>query len=207
MAHDGAKLAVTDGWYYLLVDTRKMVVDWKRKIDNMDLSKEPAMRFALKGEHFAVVKQDYDVKTIYMLSVRTGAILWRTDPKIKNSPRPMHSMFMAHGRLYGLGLHPGQGFVFVARDGKTGKRLYKTTVDGYASVPSVRLAPRDYTGRALVRVRDRQDFELNVFDLKSGKRLHKVKRKGAGDFGRHGRVSATVQNGRLVFLSKDKLDL
>jgi len=35
--------------------------------------------------------------------------------------------------------------------------------------------------------------------------LHAVKVKGVGDFGEHGRVSATVQNGRLVLLSKDKL--
>jgi hypothetical protein len=34
-----------------------------------------------------------------------------------------------------------------------------------------------------------------------------VKIKGVGEFGVHDRVSATVQNGKLVLLSKDKLKI
>ena len=40
---------------------------------------------------------------------------------------------------------------------------------------------------------------------KSGKAGAKVHEKGVGSFGVHGRVSATVQNGRLVLVSKDKM--
>jgi hypothetical protein len=35
----------------------------------------PPMRFALKDDHFAVVKQDFDVKAIYMLSSHSGDVL------------------------------------------------------------------------------------------------------------------------------------
>jgi len=69
----------------------------------------------------------------------------------------------------------------------------------------VRLAPGLFGEYAVSLVRDRQDFELKVFELKGGKLVGQVKSKGVGDFGEHGRVSATVQNGRLLLLSKDKL--
>jgi tetratricopeptide (TPR) repeat protein len=207
VSHDGHKLAVTDGWYYVMVDTERLAIDWKRRIDNQDTSQAPAMRFELKGDHLAVVKEDYDVKTIYMLSSKTGNVLWRTDPQAGNKPQPMFSMHIEGDRLYGIGVYPGQGYYFVCRDCKTGKTIYQTTVDGYDSVPIVKLVPWNFNGRAVVRVQDRQDFELNVFDLKTGKRIHVLKEKGAGRFGQHGSVSATVQKGRLVFMNRDKLNL
>jgi outer membrane protein assembly factor BamB/tetratricopeptide (TPR) repeat protein len=206
-ARDGHKMVVTNGWYYLMVDTERLAIDWKRIIDANDASRNAPMRFALNGDYFAVLKQDYDVKTIYMLSSKTGNVMWRTDPKDPNSPQPMHSMFIRGDRIYGIGMHPGQGFYFVGRDCKTGRRLFKTETVGYSSKPDVRLEPWDYSGRALVRVRDRQDFELRVFDLSNGKPLHRMKEKASGDFRQHGAVSATVQNGRLVFMAKDKLNL
>jgi len=38
-----------------------------------------------------------------------------------------------------------------------------------------------------------------------GKLVHAIRKKSVGPFGIHGRVSAAVQNGRMVLLSKDKL--
>jgi outer membrane protein assembly factor BamB len=206
-AHDGHKLVLTNGWYYVMVDTQRMAVDWKRRIDANDASRQPPMRFALGGDYFAVLKQDYDVKTIYMLSSKTGNIQWRTNPKDPNSPRPMHSMFIDGDRIYGIGVHPGQGFYFVGRDCKTGKLLFRREVTGYASKPAVRLEPWNYRGRAIVRAQDRQDYEVRVFDFANGKPLYTLKEKASGEFRQHGAVSATVQNGRVVFLAKDKLNL
>ena len=57
----------------------------------------------------------------------------------------------------------------------------------------------------VAQVQDNQDFELRVFDVKNGEELHKIAKKGVGPFGVHGRVSAQVQHGRLVLLSKDQL--
>jgi hypothetical protein len=37
--------------------------------------------------------------------------------------------------------------------------------------------------------------------------LRTLKQKGVGEFGVHGNVSATLQNGLLTFLSRDKLIL
>jgi len=204
--HDDGVLVVTDGWYYVAVDTRKMKVMWKRLIDNNDASREPPMRMALKGEYLAVVKQDFDIKTIYMLSSQTGNILWNTDPKNANSARPIHSMVIAGDRLYGIQPHAGQGFYFVCMDCKTGKWVFKPREEkGYGGVPEVQLSPSLYGKVAMVRIKDRQDFELKVFDTKKGSLMHRVQVKGAGNFGEHGRVSATVQDGKLALFGSNEL--
>ncbi len=70
-----------------------------------------------------------------------------------------------------------------------------------------RLLPRLFGPQAVALVRDGQDFEVKVFDIASGKRLHAVTVKGAGNWGEHGGVSTTVQNGKLALLSKDKLKI
>jgi hypothetical protein len=215
IAHDGDRLVVTDGWYVIAVDTARIRVAWKWLIDQNDLTREPPMRFALGGDSLAVLKQNYDVKVIYMLSSRTGKVLWRTDPKDADSPRPMYDTVLAGHRAIGLAPHPGRGFYFVAYDRKTGRRLFRTAEADYDSRPKARLLPTlfsrfvalpDLFGRyAVVTVQDRQRFELKVFDIRDGKRVHVVRKKGVGPFGVHGRVSATVQSGRLVLLSKHKL--
>jgi len=115
-AHDGGFLALSDGWYYLMVDIERMKVAWKRLIDQSDPTREPAMRFALKGDYLAVVKEDFDQKTIYMLSSRTGEVLWNTDPKVAGSPQPMHSLIIEGDKVYGVQVHAGQGFHLVGRE-------------------------------------------------------------------------------------------
>jgi hypothetical protein len=117
----------------------------------------------------------------------------------------MHSMIIAGERLLGIGVHAGQGFYFVGREAKTGKQLFAKEEKGYDSAPEVKLFPELYGNYAVAMVRDRQEFELKVFDAQGGKLVHGLKMKGVGDFGEHGRVSATVQNGKLVLLSKDLL--
>lgn len=207
IAHDGELLIVTDGWYYIAVDTRRMTVLWKRLIDQNDVSRQPAMRFAVKGDYFTVLKENYDQKAIYGFNSRTGQLLWHTDPKNARSPQPLHHALIAGDKLYGIGVHPGQGFYFVGRNAKTGQLLFKPqTTAGYNSKPKVSMMPRLFGNFAVVKVQDRQDFELKVFDVAAkGKLVHTLKMKGVGSFGQHGRVSTTVQHGRLVMLSKDKL--
>jgi outer membrane protein assembly factor BamB len=205
--HDGRFLVVTDGWYYILLDAERVVTVWKRLIDNNDLTREPAMRFTLRGEYLAVIKEDYDQKVIYMLSSRTGEVLWHTDVKNPNSPQPAYSTIIQGGKMVGIGLWPGQGFYFVGMDCKTGKRLFRREVKGYDSKPKATLVPRRFGGAVVAKIQDRQMFELKTFDLETGKTLGTLREKGVGPFGIHGRVSATVQNGRLVLLSKDKLAL
>ena len=207
VAHDGDLLVVTDGWYYIAVDTQRLAIAWKRLIDNNDMTREPAMRFALGGGFLTVLKENYDQKVIYMLSSRTGKVLWHTDPKDANSPRPMHSVIIRGQRAYGIVPHAGQGFYFVGVDCNTGRRLLTREVTGYQGRPSVTLVPRLFGRYAVAAVQDRQEFELKVFDSKDGALRHTLKRKGVGPFGIHGRVSSTIQKGRLVLMSKDKLAL
>jgi outer membrane protein assembly factor BamB len=206
-AHDGDRLVVTDGWYYIALDATRLRVLWKRLIDNNDPSREPAMRFTLQGPHLLVLKQDYDQKVVYMLDSRTGTVRWHTDVKDANSPRPMHSTFIRGDTAYGLRVHPGQGFYFTRVDCKTGKRLCDKEIKGYQGKPEVTLMPRRFGSHIVVKVRDRKEFELKVLDVRDGKVVHTLHKKGVAPFGEHGRVSATVQDGRLILLSKNDLSL
>lgn len=204
-AHDAERLVLTDAWYYILIDIERLTVLWKRLIDNSDMTRDPAMRFALGGDFFAVLKEDYDQKAFYLLSATTGDILWQSEPKNPKSPQPLHSVFIPGKVVYGIQPHAGQGFYLVARDGETGKQLFREEVVGYQGKPEVTLRPRLYGNYLVVDVADRQTFELRVFDAQTGKNVHTLQQKGVGPFGVHGRMSATVQHGRLVLLSKDKL--
>jgi outer membrane protein assembly factor BamB/tetratricopeptide (TPR) repeat protein len=203
IAHDREKLAVTDGWYYIMVNVEKMKILWKRLIDANDATRLPPIRFELNGDYLAVVKQDYDVKTIHMLSSATGNVLWRTDPKNPRSPYPIHSMFMRGGKLYGIKPYAGQGFYLAGIDCKTGKDLFPPFLTaGYRGKPESALRREFYGNALVVAIKDRQDFEMRAFNATNGKQLHTVKIKATGRFGVPGNVSATVQNGSLVLMGK-----
>jgi len=152
IAHDGKQLAVSDSAYYLMLDVEKMKVAWKRLIDANDMSRLPPMRFELNGDYFAVVKQDYDAKTIHMLSARTGDILWRTDPKVPTSPQPIYSMVIRDGKLYGIRPHAGQGFYFV---GWTAKRERPCSLR--TSRPGTEESPRSGSGLTSMEMRSLRD--------------------------------------------------
>jgi len=207
MAHHGSLLALTDGYYYLMVDVERMKTIWKRIADRNDPTSEPAMRFALSDKYFAIVKKDFDVKSIYMLSSRTGKILWHTDPKDAKSPQPIYQLRFDGDRLYGIGLHPGQGFYLEALDAATGKRHYRQSVDGYVGKPTAELLERRFGDHIVARVKDRQDFELRAFNAATGVCDAILKVKGVGEFGEPGRASATVQNGNLALLGRQNLKL
>jgi hypothetical protein len=179
---------------------------WKRLIDNNDATRTPPLRFALGDNHVAVLKEDYDQKAIHMLSAETGELLWSTDPKDSQSPRPMHSMFIHEDRIFGIEPHPGQAFYFASRDCSTGKSIFRTEVTGYQAKPQVTLIPRIHGNHLIARTADRQDFELRSFNHTNGALDHTLKMKGVGPFDIHGRVSTTIQNGRLVMLSKDTMN-
>ena len=206
-ARRGKLLLVSDGWYYILVDTDRIAITWKRLIDNSDLTREPTLRFALSPKYLAVIKEDYDVKTIYMLSTETGRVLWHTDPRNARSPQPIYSMRIEGDTVYGIGPYPGQGVYFVGLNCKSGAPIFRREVKGYDSKPKVTMMAENFGGHAVLTVQDRQRFELKAFSLATGKELRTYRKKGAGNFGVHGRVSATVQNGRLILLSKDDLSL
>ena len=204
-ARNKNRLLLTDGWYYILINTDRLEIVWKRLIDNNDATRIPPLRFALGDKYVAVLKEDYDQKSLYMLSSRTGELLWSTDPKNSRSPRPIHSMFIHNDRIYGIEPHPGQGFYFTARECFTGKLLFRTEVIGYQAKPQVTLLPRMYGNHMVVRTADRQEFELKSFNITDGKLEQSLKMKGVGPYGNHGRMSTTVQHGRLIMLSKDKV--
>ena len=205
VAHDGRFVAVCDYDYYLLLDAMDIRVVWKRKID---VTSDTPLRVALNGDHLSVIKKDYDVKAIYMLSSRTGGLLWKTDPKERGSPQPIYCMTIHEGKLFGIKPHPGQGFYFVGMNAATGKHLFKPLEQkGYEGIPKVRLRGTMYGNVLVAEAKDRQDYELKLFDTAKGRLVRTVKVKGSGDFGEHGRASAAVQPGGLALMGKNELKI
>ena len=205
IAHHDKLLAVTDGWYYLLIDVERLAVVWKRLIDNNNVTSEPPLRFALSDDYLAVLKHDYDTKALYMIRASTGEVLWRTDPKDSNSPRPAYSMHIEGEQLFAIEPHAGQGYYVVGRNCETGEQLFRQEVDGYQAKPEVTLLPQTFGPYLVTKLADRQDFELQAFSSKDGRPVAKVGMKGVGPFGIPCRMSDTVQQGRLILMSKDEL--
>ncbi|MCE9529879.1 MAG: PQQ-binding-like beta-propeller repeat protein [Planctomycetes bacterium] len=203
--HFNEKLVLTDAWYYIMLDVDRLSVTWKRLIDQSDVTRDPAMRFYLGENHFAVLKEDYDLKAFYMLSAVTGEILWQTETKKGGAVMPLYSMKIADNVAYGIQPHAGQGFYLVARDATKGQQLYREEVVGFQGKPEVSLWPPVYGDHLVVQIADRQTFELRVFNRKTGKQVGILSKSGIAPIGVHGRVSIAVQNGRLVMLSKDKV--
>jgi hypothetical protein len=208
-AHSANLLALTDGWYYIMVDVDRLAVAWKRPIDANDPTRDPAIRFALSPDYLCVQKRDFDKDAIYMLSAPTGEILWQPDPKEGSIVPPMHAMVIDGEKLFGLVPHAGQGYYLAAVECKTGKKLFRqeeVMPGDMTARPRVTMVGRVFGRRYLVtQVAVESHFELNAFDAETGARKFTVTCKGDTGFGIHGKVSATVQHGRLVMLSKDKL--
>jgi len=112
---------------------------------------------------------------------------------------------MRDGKAYGLMPHPGQGYHFAALDCATGKAIFTHPVEGYNAAPTVRAMPRCFGNLLVVQVQDRQDFGIEVLNLTTGQRVGRQQQKGTGEFGVLGRVSATAQDGRIVFLARATL--
>lgn len=206
-ARDHERLMLTDGWYYILIDVGRLAVVWKRLIDNNDTKREPALRFTLQGDYFLALKEDYDVKAMYAFSSRTGEMLWKSDPKDSKAPLPLHCTLIAGDKVFGIQPHAGQGFYFVGRDARTGQQFFREELATYKSKPQVRLLPHLFGQHVVAEISDGQDFELRAFDLQTGRNVATLPMPGVGPFGTHGHMSATVQHGRMVLMSKHKLGM
>ena len=205
IAHDGPRLVLNGSGYYIMLDITTMQTLWRRL---MDVTADTPVLMALDREYLAIVKKDYDIESLYMIDSRSGSLLWKTDPKNPNSTQPLYDLRMRDGKLFGLRLHPGQGFYFTGMDCKTGKSLFRQKAQtGYQTKPRVRLRSNFYGKHLVAEIKDRQDFELKALDTTNGKLSHTVKIKGLGEFGQHGRASCTVQNGCMAIHGKNTVKI
>jgi outer membrane protein assembly factor BamB len=208
VAHDENNLFVTDQNYYIAVDVNRMSIVWKRLIDTNDPTREPRMRFYTKGKFFGVLKEDFTDKAFHMLDSQTGDLLWTSNPKDGNAPLPSYSVVMDGTKMYGIALHPGQGYLLTAYECATGKKLWgPAKEEGFQQKPKTFLYPHVYDKHLVAQVEDGRNFEMRVYDTASGKILHKITKKGDGPIGVHGRVSGIVQDGKLGFITKDDFTL
>lgn len=202
IAKCGRFVAATDEKYLLVYDVVKMDLSWKTPLLNVDLSKDLKMRIAVNEKYVTLIKEDYDRKAIYCYNMANGEILWNTDPANSGSAQPIYSMLIEGDILYGIGEHPGQGFFFTAYDCTKGVIKFKKLIEGYGSIPLVRIRPLVYDKHLAIELQDRKDFQLLIVDKNSGEIVKKVSEKGDGPIGEGGRVSMTVQDGHPVLFSK-----
>ena len=90
----------------------------------------------------------------------------------------------------------------MAYDCVKGVVKYRKLLEGYSSIPVVRLRSQIYDKHLIAELMDRKDFQLIVLDKTSGDIVKKVEEKGDGPIGEGGRVSMTIQDGHPVLFSK-----
>jgi outer membrane protein assembly factor BamB/tetratricopeptide (TPR) repeat protein len=195
-------VVVSDDKYLIVYDVVKMEMLWKTPIANVDLSKNLRMRVAVNEKYITLIKEDYDRKAIYCYDLLTGDIRWNTDPTNSGSLQAIYSMVLEGDILYGIGMHPGQGFYFVSYDCAKGTKKVNKIIEGFSSVPIVRLREDVYGKNLAVEVQDRKDFQIIVLDKNTGEIVKKVSDKGDGPIGEIGRVAITIQDGYPVLFSK-----
>jgi len=206
VAKSGDRLFVTDGWYYIAVDAARMRIAWKRLIEANDHTRQPPMRLTAGEGVLLALKQDYQTPAMVAFDAATGRRLWRTDPENDAIARPMHSAVISGGRIYGLTPGTGRSFSLHALDAATGRELAKWSArETYQTKPAVELFDDAFGGSLVARVQDRQTFELIALDGKTCRPLHTIPCKGVGPWDIPGRVSATVQAGRLMLMNADRL--
>jgi hypothetical protein len=184
-----------------------MVVLWKRLIDESDPTREPLMRFRLGGESLWVLKKDFDQDAMWMLSSRTGEVLWHTDPKKPRESAPMYGAVFSDGQVYGLQVTDANTWRVMGYESATGRKVCDAQSQPFAVKPEVVLDERVRGGHLLLRIADQQEFSLVVFDTQKRQAVHELKQKGTGPFGVHGRVSCTVQGGFVALLTKTVLTI
>jgi len=202
---DDGLIAVTDGFYYIVVDARRMTILWKRLIDASDPTREPFMRLKVSGDTLWVLKKDFDQDAMWMLSSRTGEVLWHTDPKKPRQSAPMYSPIFSNGTVYGLQVTDANTWRIMGYNARTGAKVCDTQSAPFAVKPTAHLDERVRGTHLLLRVADQQQFSLVLFDTQQRKAVHTLLLKGTGPFGVHGRVSYTVQGGALALLTKTRL--
>jgi len=171
------------------------------------VTKDPAMRVAVAGKYCVVLKKDFDVDALYGLDAQTGALLWRSDPKVQDAPKPMYSLLIDQDKVYGLKPSLGRGFHIVCLSAATGKQLFSWEAKDYQTSPIVELDPRVYGDFLVVRLQDNQRFQVLPFNTRTRQPGLVIDREGVGPFGVHGRVSATVQEGCTVLWSQNGLSI
>jgi len=195
-------VVVTDEKYLLLYDINKMELVWKTMMVNINFSNNFKLRITLNDKYIVLIKEDYDRKAIYCYETMTGEILWNTDPNQPDSPQPIYSLLLENDTLYGIGIHPGQGFLMVAYNCQNGKLKYKNVIDGYSTVPLVKLRDTVFEDHLVAEIQDRKDYQIVIMNKLTGEVVKRVSGKGDGAIGEAGGVAITIQASRPILFSK-----
>jgi len=202
---DGESLLLTDGWDYVVVDTAKRKVKWQKRIENVDRFSPLPLPFRLwvSGEEILCLKRQYDTHAAEMFNTETGVHLWTKLEERKEGP--IYSAAFDGKTVYGVHHEPDLKTVtLLGIDRRSGKRVLRWKKVGYEE-PEVFLDGEMHGRHLVARTKDKQSYELLLFNVDTKKLTGAVKVKGFGDFGNYGEVSFVVQDRHLAILSGAKL--
>jgi outer membrane protein assembly factor BamB/outer membrane protein assembly factor BamD (BamD/ComL family) len=195
---------VSDGWDYILVDADLKKVKWQRRIEDVDRTSPLPLpyRFTVTGTEIISLKLSYDNAAMEGIDAETGAALWAF--KEPGTPLPYGNVFDAKN-IYGAHLEPSLKCVsLLGLDRRTGKGVFKFQKSGYEN-PEVLLDEEMHGRHLLTLVRDKQNYELLLVNVDTGKVDAELKSIGFGPFGVYGGVSYAAQDKYVALLSGSKL--
>jgi hypothetical protein len=206
-------LAVTDGQTYHVVDVGKRELRWSRGADKLDPSVEAAYRFWLDGERLWALKPYYSVLENCVFDLKSGEMLWRrreggkkvelkgggaadTSKSTEGTEATglvLSSMVYVDGKMYGIKYQMNAATVeLVGVDPVSGNEVLKIEEKGYAE-PEAEVLPSRSAGCVGVRVKDGENFEIWLVDVKAKKLVRKMQLTAYGRWGNYGEASGATQ--------------
>ena len=205
VAFDGDLLILSDGIYFIAVDTEAMSILWKRSIDDNDpLVSAPPLRFTLKKDRLLVLKRDFNVPALHMLNARTGELRWS-----KKDRETVYSVVFddSGDTFYGIAAPESARISVTVRgfEAATGKETCRWEWVDLLGPPDACIAGRFAKGGVVLRVIHGERMDLLAVDVPKGKEVFRVGLKAPGPFGEHGGKSAVVQEPRFMLMNSDEV--
>ena len=205
IAFDGDLLVLTDGVYYVAMDTKAMAIRWKRRIDNIDiLGGPPPIRFYLKGDHLLVLKRDFNVPALHLLDSRTGALRWS-----KTGKDTLYSILFDEtgNTLYGLAPPESTRYSAVVKELETasGKEVRTWEWTGFQNLPDAVIAARFPAGKLVLQAIHGERMDFLALDLPNNRPIFRIGVKASGKFAEPGGKSLVVQGPNLLLMNSEQM--
>lgn len=200
----GDLLMLTDGAYYIAVDINKMLIRWKRAIDNNDPMEVPPMRFFLQEPYLLVLKRDFMKPALYLLDSRTGELKW-----VKTEREAVYSVvFSEDGKaFYGLGIPSttARSIILKGFATETGQETYAGEWTGFQEMPDAAIMMPFQGMRLVIRAIQGERMDLLATDPQARRELFRVGTKAVGERGVHGGRSFLVQGPHLILMNAEQV--
>ncbi|MCX7806500.1 MAG: PQQ-like beta-propeller repeat protein, partial [Planctomycetota bacterium] len=205
MSFDGRTLLLTDGWDYIAVDGTSNRIKWQKRIEGVDRTSPLPLPFRIRvdGAEIYCLKRSYDTHAMEVFDTETGALLWN---RVENKKQPViYSAVFDEKNIYGLHHEPDiKSVTVIGLDRRSGREVLFWRKAGYEE-PEILMDDEMHGRHLAIRVRDKQNFAVILFNVDARKVDAELKATGSGSFGNYGEVSYAVQGRYAGLLSGAQL--